>query len=178
MLTFSQLTEEQFIRPEALEAAKQEVFDLIEHLMVYEGRILADEIEQKLSAPGLQTRAPKEIYQQYQQLAIYLKLMATVSLDNNTVLDLIQNHYLDSLEAGIDMNERMNAKMYSLPTLAWTEYATQLIHALKQNTQPLGNQPIVIKGANEQTQPTVKNWLADYDQTYAPDKQTSIQRED
>ena len=178
MSSISQLTEEQFLHPATLKTIGQEAFDLIEHLMVSEGKKLADEIEQKLAVPGLEARAPREIYQQYQKLAAYLKLMAIICLDNNTVLDLVQNHYLDSLEAGIDMNERMNGKMYSIPTLAWTEYITQLIHALKQNTQQIGSQPIVIKGANEQTQPTVRNWLADYDQTYGPDKQTSIQRED
>lgn len=177
MLSVVQLTEEQFIRPATLEAVKHEAFDLIEHLMAPEGKKLADAIEQKLAIPGLEARAP-EIYQQYQRLAVYLKLMSIACQDNDAVFNLVKNNYLDGFEIGININEIMIGKAYSIPDLAWPEYAEQLIGALKQNSQRIGQQQITIKGEPSPTQPSIKNWISDYDRIFGPEKIDDLKREE
>ena len=178
MFPIDQLTEEQFIRPATLEAIKHEVADLIDHLMAPEGAKLADQIDQKLAIPGLETRAPKEILQQYQLLSIYLKFMAVICVDNDTLLNLVQNYYLDSLDAGLDMNERMTGKMYTIPALVWPDYAVQLIHALKQNTQKIGERPVLKTGETAPSPPTIQNWLSDYDRNLGPEKIDNLEREE
>ncbi len=178
MFPLDQLTEEQFIRSATLEAIKHEAADLIDHSMAPEGAKLADQIDQKLAIPGLEARAPKEILKQYQMLSIYLKFMAVVCIDNDTLLNLVQNYYLNSLDAGIDMNERMTGKMYTIPFLAWPDYAAQLIHALKQNTQKIGELPILKTGETAPSPPTIHNWLSDYDRNLGPEKIDNLGRED
>lgn len=178
MFTIAQLNEEQFIRPATLEAIKHEAFSLIDHLMAPEGDQFAEQIERKLnSLPDLEFRAP-EVYWQYQKLVVYLKLMALMCLDNDIVLDLVQNHYLDSLEANIDINDRMTGKMYTLPVLVWLEYTEQLIHALKQNMQRIGEHPIIKLGETTPSAPTIQNWISDYDRNLGPEKVDDLHRED
>lgn len=178
MLNFSQLTQDQFARPETLQAVKAEAFDLVDHLMVPESKKLALQLEDRLKTlPGLASQAP-EIFAQYQKIIIFLKITALMSLDNNAVLELVQKNYLDSLEAGLDFNERMTGKMYSLPDLIWPEYAEQLAYALKQNTQKIGQNPIMISGETEQKPPTIQNWLSDFDRVLGPDMHTNIQQEE
>ena len=178
MLNFSQLTQDQFSRPETLEAVKAEAFDLVDHLMVPESKKLAEQLEDRLKTmPSMSVSAP-QIYSQYQKIITYLRLVALMALDNNMVLELIQKNYLDSFDAGINLNERMTGKMYSIPDLVWPEYAEQLAYALKQNTQKIGQRPILIIGETEPKPPTIQNWLSDYDRSLGPDLHTDIQQEE
>ncbi|KKR03558.1 MAG: Choriogenin H [Parcubacteria group bacterium GW2011_GWF2_39_13b] len=178
MLNFSQLTQDQFSRPETLQAVKAEAFDLVDHLMVPESKKLAAQLEDRLKTMPTMAASAPEIYSQYQKMVIYLRLVALMALDNNTVLELIQKNYLDSFDAGLDLNERMTGKMYSIPDLIWPEYAEQLAYALKQNIQKIGQKPIIIKGETSPQAPTIQNWLADYDRTLGPDLKNDLEQEE
>jgi hypothetical protein len=178
MLNFSQLTEDQLLRQETLQAIKAEAFDLLDHLMVPESKKLADEIERKIdSLPNLKARAP-EIFALLQKIIIYLRINSIMAQDNITVLDLVKNNYLDAFNCGLDWNERMTGKMYSIPDLAWPDFAQQLLSAIKQNVQLLGNQLIIISGDPQPSQPAIKNWLADYDRNLGPEKIDALHREE
>ena len=178
MLNFSQLTQDQFSRPETLQAVKAEAFDLVDHLMVPESKKLAAQLEDRLKTMPTMAASAPEIYSRYQKMVIYLRLVALMALDNNTVLELIQKNYLDSFDAGLDLNERMTGKMYSIPDLIWPEYAEQLAYALKQNIQKIGQKPIIIKGETSPQAPTIQNWLADYDRTLGPDLKNDLEQEE
>jgi len=178
MLNFSQLTEDQMARLETLQALKAEVFDLLDHLMIPESKKLADEIERKINfMPNLQSRAP-EIFGQYKKILSCLKINSLMAQDNISVLDLVKNNYLDAFNCGLDWNERMTGKMYSIPDLAWPDFAQQLLSAIKQNVQLLGNQLIIISGDPQPSQPAIKNWLADYDRNLGPEKIDALHREE
>jgi hypothetical protein len=127
--------------------------------------------------PAMAASAP-EIYSQYQKMIIYLRLVALMALDNNAVLELIQKNYLDSFDAGLDLNERMTGKMYSIPDLVWPEYAEQLAYALKQNIQKIGQKSLIISGETEPKTPTIQSWLSDYDRSLGPDLRSNIQQEE
>ena len=92
MLNFSQLTQDQFSRPETLQAVKAEAFDLVDHLMVPESKKLAAQLEDRLKTMPTMAASAPEIYSQYQKMVIYLRLVALMAMDNNTVLELIQNN--------------------------------------------------------------------------------------
>lgn len=178
MFDIATTTEDQFLRQETFNAVKAEALDLIDHLMTPEARKLAEQIEDKLRVfPNLRLQSP-EIYRQYAKLIVWLKITAIPSLDDDTVLRAVKFCFMDSFDAGLDLNDRMTGKMYSIPDLIWPDFALKLIGALKENTQKLGGQMITVSGETSAAPPTISNWLSDYDRTMGPEKHSPAQQQD
>lgn len=139
-----------------------------------EAKKLAGRIEAGLqAAPDLASSQP-DLYRGYLRVILKLKLVAFSVYDNNTSLALIKNHFLSAAKLGIDLNETIDLKMYSLPAAAWDNFSQNCIRALKENQQRLGSKDIIIQGENNPVSPTISNWLRDYDRTFGSDKQSDI----
>ncbi len=175
MTALNELIEKDLAMPETYEKIQRFYLDCLEHLLIPESRRFADLLENKIGA-ALQASNP-DFYQKYQQMIILLKFIALVTLDKNTMLKLFQFHILDVLASGIDLNDRMTGRMYLLPDLAWNDEAQDILQALKENKQRLGSQSIILKDDIAPSAPLIKNWLADYDRTFGPEKQSVLQQQ-
>jgi len=146
-----------------LEQIKKTANDFIERGLALESAKLADQIEEDIKTyPQLNSQAPG-IFRVYQKLIILLKWTGLTLYDDQTVLELFRNHFLDALEAGLDLNGPMTLKMYSVPDLVWSEVAQELLGALKHNNQRIG-------------QRSIGEWLKDYDKTYGIEKHSTLEQ--
>jgi hypothetical protein len=175
MPTLAELTENDLANPQVFEQVKNAYLDCAEHLLIPESRRFTDLLESKIGAT-LQASNP-EFYLKYQQMIVLLRFISLVTLDKNTLLKLFQFHTLDALAASIDLNDRMTGRMYLIPEIAFEDETNEIIVALKENKQRLGSQSIVLKDDTAPSAPLVKNWLTDYDRTFGPEKQTSLQQQ-
>lgn len=163
MPELNQLTKAQLINPEVLEKIKKAVLDIAQAGLIAEAVKLQSQLEKSLEKfPELKNQNPP-LYQQYQKLILALKWTAMPFYDNETLMDLLKNHFLEALEMKIDLDDRMTMKMYSLPDLVWPETAQELLAALKENNQRIGQQ-------------TIAEWLKDYDKAYGLEKHSVLEQ--
>src|SRR3989344_4439759 len=175
MTALNELIANDLTTPETYAKIQGLYLECLEHLLIPESRRLADLLEKKLAAIPQATHL--ELYKKYEQMAVILKFVALVTLDENNLLKLFQFHLLDALNGRIDINDRLTGRMYLLPETAFANETNRMIEALKQNKQRLGSQPIVLKEDSEPTAPMVKYWLSDYDRYFGPEKQTTMEQE-
>ncbi len=172
----NQLTEYSFSNPELLAQIKAETEDLIDHLLAPEAWRMTLQLEQKLKELASQEVSQPQTFNQYGQILIKLKFVALFIWDNDTFFDLIRNQIVDILGSEIDINERMTGKVYIAPDLAWPGIAQQTIGALRQNSQPIGGQQLIIKGEPGPRPPLVKYWISDYERIFGIQKHSLIEQ--
>ncbi len=175
MPSLAELTEKELALPENYEKVRTAYFDCVDQLLVPESRRFADLLDKKIG-PSFQSLNP-DLYQKYQRIIVLLKFISLITLDEASLIKLFRFHLLDAFSNNIDLNERMTGRMYFLPDTVFEEERLHLLDAIKENNQKLGSQPIVLKGDTQPVAPLLKYWLADYDRTLGPEKQTDLQRQ-
>lgn len=176
MIDISKLTEKEFFAQETAEVLRQQALYLIDHLLAPEAYQIALSLEQKIDEFAAQAPFAPKIFAFYRKILIRLKFVSLMIWDNDIFFDLIKNHLADILGTEIDINERMTGKLYSVPDLAWPETAWQIIEALRQNSQSVGSQPLIIQGEPAPRPPLIKYWLLDYGRTLGSQRHENIER--
>ena len=166
----------QFNNPAFLSKIQEKAFEYYKHNQLWEISQLADKLEEGLRANAALANSSPELYSSYLETLLWLRLASFAIYDNDTCLDLIKKHFLDAAKFGLDFNQLMNIKMYSIPDLAWPDFAQDCIRMLKENKQRIGSRPLEIQGEETPKAPAVQNWLMDYNRTFSIDKQSEIQR--
>ncbi len=118
--------------------------------------------------PQLKQEQP-EIYERYERLIVLLKFINLVTRGIPQISELIEQHIIDALQAGIPVKNKFEEVLedYDDMLLGGT-IAQALANALSKSTQPLGQAPIALKGENRPVRPTVANFLTDYFQATLP----------
>ncbi len=102
---------------------------------------------------------------EYAEILLLSQWVAFSYLPISEQLALLREHML----AGLANNLDIRAKLYATLSLEAREenvqrLRTQMIDAIRSNTERLGEAQIAVAGEEGQQAATVRNWLADYDQ--------------
>jgi len=155
-----QLTPEQLKNPVILEKIRKLAEPIIWHMQTKEAYNLVLNLEKSIESANLKGTEP-QLAQAYQDLINQLKLTALPMLNDRETVKIINEHFLDGLQANIDMKNRLTAKLFSLPLTPRDEFRQQLQKAVKNNRQKIGPWPI-------------EQWLTDYNDFADPSKRTNI----
>ncbi|HLN19222.1 MAG TPA: hypothetical protein VK255_03590, partial [Patescibacteria group bacterium] len=99
----------------------------------------------KMSDPGLAKKLEK--------LLIQLKIVAFPNLDDNECQDVLRNHYLESFDIEVPMEQRLIAKLFSTPFLLRDEPREKFKRALIENEQKIGDL-------------TIRQWIQEFEKMY------------
>jgi hypothetical protein len=117
-------------------------------------------LEQQL--PGIETTDP-ELFSQTINLLAKLKWVACDLINDEEFYKLFRENLLEGLELeDNDLARLVDNKIamtFGAGTLGLTNNA---IHAFRENTQPIGNQPIMVKNETRPVRPVIRNWLIDF----------------
>jgi hypothetical protein len=107
----------------------------------------------------------QDLFREYYPLINLLKFVSLSIRKDEEIIYLFENGILEAFQAGIDIK----AKIYDSLSLGGypifsDEYSRvrNFIYALEHNQQVLGIEPIVIKNENRKLEPTLGNWIKDY----------------
>lgn len=140
-----------------------------------ESRELIKEIEfqiKKLSASG----GNREGIDELSKILTRLKMFKLATLTDEEVNRLIKEKAIVMLnDPDLDLVERVETRQLTVPPLLRYEMVNQpIIEALHQNMETIGDERIFVSSNPEAQEPTVENWLLDYDRTYGTDPQKDL----
>ncbi|PJE58306.1 MAG: hypothetical protein COU81_01460 [Candidatus Portnoybacteria bacterium CG10_big_fil_rev_8_21_14_0_10_36_7] len=173
-MDINNLSEAQFNSQLTLAQIKEEARDLLVHRVYADAWKMANDLEKVMRSFIAVKKVNPQIFYDYINILIALKLQALSLYDINEMLKIIKNHLLTAFDIGIDIEDAINIKYQTTPVLVWPEIAQNIIEAMKENNQPIGKSPILLRGDKEPVPPTTTNWLADFDRTYGPDQQNDL----
>ncbi|MDD3887943.1 MAG: hypothetical protein PHN19_04160 [Patescibacteria group bacterium] len=124
--------------------------------------------------PSFQEENP-EMYQKYHHIMIYLKFNVLDFLyDNNDILDLFQKHTKDALVRKIDLEKSIRSAVNLIQLPFRDDFLTKILASIKKNQQKIGTKNIIL-GSTE-VQPTIQNWIKDYEYTSEPGIHSLVER--
>lgn len=139
MATIDELTPEQIRYPEIYQKIKDLGDSFVRCVQAKEAYFLQEKLEALLNASNLQNFNP-ELYKNYQDFLAALKWTAFPLLSEENALLLLKNNYLSILDnADIDVQDRIEARMFTLDLFPRNELRQKMHGALKENNERLGN---------------------------------------
>ncbi|MFA6295899.1 MAG: hypothetical protein WC663_00945 [Patescibacteria group bacterium] len=124
--------------------------------------------------PQLKSENP-EIYKKYNDLNIHLKFHCQEYLpDDNDVLDLYEKHLADALKRNMNLERWLRNKLISMRMTYRDEYVNKIKAIIKKNQQKIGEKEIII--SNKKYQPTIENWIKDYEYEANPGIHSLVER--
>lgn len=160
MNNFKLLTQEQLKDPAIFEKIRQLTENIVWSMLTKEAYNLALNLEKSLEAANLKAIAPK-LAQEYESIIVRLKLTALPMLGDEESVKIIKEHFLEGLGPEIDIENRLTAKLFSLPLTPRDDFRPELQRAAQNNQQKIG--PL-----------TINQWLSDYNNFSHPDQRTNI----
>lgn len=157
------------------EELKQKSLDAIFHFDIKEARDISKELEfevKKLS----EASGNAEKFEEYSALLTRLKLLTLPLLKDEEVNRLVKEKTTEMLgDADLDLQERTETILLTAPPLLRREMVNQpVIEALHKNIEIIGDERIFVSGNPEAQNPTIQNWLSDYDRTYGTGPQKDL----
>ncbi|MFA7208662.1 MAG: hypothetical protein WC120_00095 [Parcubacteria group bacterium] len=92
-------------------------------------------------------------YQKLRKLILYLEIVALPGLSDEKSADILRNHYLESFEIDVPMENRLVGKLFFVPYAARDDLRRILKQALLENKQKLGNL-------------TLGQWIQEFEKTF------------
>lgn len=160
MNNFKQLTLEQLKNPTILEKVKTLTENIVWHRRTKEAYNLFLSLEKSLEATNLKAMAPQST-QEYENIIVRLKLTALPMLNNEESVKIVKEHFLEGLGQEIDIENRLTAKLFSIPLTPRDEFRQELQRAVQNNQQKIGSL-------------TIGQWLTDYNNFTDPGQRTNI----
>ncbi|MDP1620274.1 MAG: hypothetical protein Q8L11_02740 [Candidatus Moranbacteria bacterium] len=99
------------------------------------------------------TQTDPNTYQKLQKLSLYLKIVAFPGLPDEESAEILRNHYLESFEIDVPMENRLVGKLFFVPYAARDDLRRILKQALLENRQRLGNL-------------TLGQWIQEFEKTF------------
>jgi hypothetical protein len=122
---------------------------------------------------GLLVQAPKLAeenpitFREYLRMLVVLKGSMLVSLTDVELQEFIKGNVMLALEVSdFDLSERI-AEVFLLARgfpVRIQDLREKLLHALEENLEVLGTSPLDVPGVGENSSPTVRNWIKNYNQ--------------
>jgi len=150
---------------ERFESFQQEAQPIISSLLRKEALELARQIEPQTR--GLEV-TDAQLFQEAQKLIAQLKWTACPIIRNEEeFLRLVKEKLLEGLELGKDLQfdlfTDLVAERFALQFGAGLqESLSGLLNALRENIQPIGTTPIMVKGEVRPVRPLIRHWLIDF----------------
>lgn len=162
-MTIDELTSEQIITPETFQKIKELADSFVLYIQAKEAYFLQEKLNALLGLSNLVNLNP-ELYKNYQNLLIPLKWTALPLLHDEEVLEIISNQYLAVLDNEfINVQDRIEAKMFTLGLFPRNELRQKMQRALKENKERLGNK-------------TLGEWVLDYEKTFSFENRSEMSR--
>ncbi len=119
----------------------------------------------------------QELYKKYCDLSLYLKFHNLERLpEDNNVLELLEKNFCDALKKNLNLEEWLRAKVMMIGLPFRNEFLEKTLSAIKKNLQKIGTKNIII--SNKEVEPTIQNWIKDYEYTSEPGIHSLLERND
>lgn len=133
---------------------------------IVEFNVLRIRLEEGLKKNGFQM--DKDLYKKYLDFLIKISFVQMDLLGEEQIISLFKKHFLSilriSIENEISLENKIRAKVFAIPHLFKRDpFLSRLKEALKENIEILGENRIVLKSEEKPKEPSIQNWLADYD---------------
>ena len=153
MATIAELIPEQLKNPEIFQKIKELSDSFVLCMQTKEAYFLQEKLNSLLEASNIANLQP-ELYKKYQDLNTQLKWTALSMLPDEEVLKTLSENYLSVLDnENIDVQNNIEAKMFTKDLFPRNELRQIMHGALKENKERLGNR-------------TFGEWLLDYSKTF------------
>ncbi len=165
------------LTPEQFSAIQQAAEPLIQSQERGEALTLARQLETQIA--GLEISDP-ELFQKARKLLIKLKWVACpIIKDDMEFFSLIRNGLLEGLEETpdetIDIIEQATERLALQFGVGLEETLRGLILAIRENTQQIGANPIMVKNESRPVRPVIRNWLIDFLRNVSSPNPTEIE---
>lgn len=161
MATIDELTPEQIRSPEIFQKIKNLGNSFIARAQAKEAYFLQEKLETLLSQSDLQKFNP-ELYKNYYDLLIALKWVALPLLPEEKVLNVLSHNFLAVLDnEDINIQERMEAKMFTLGLLPRNQFRQKMQKALQENNENIGKH-------------TIGEWIIGYIKMFSPENRSDL----
>lgn len=170
---------EKLKNPQTFEKITQEVkecerFNFIgkDNLKAFQIFLSIDEVLEK--HPEFQNENP-ELFKKYSDLRTYLKFHVLNFLHNdNDIFELYKKHFKDALAKNIDFESWLKLKTSLIGLPFRDDFLVKILASIKKNQQKIGLKNITI--SNKEVQPTIQNWIKDYEYIAEPGLHTLVER--
>ncbi len=138
-------------------------------------KILAEELRRLLIVMDNDYTISEEGKKFWHDLLVRLQLQALALFSEEEIAEMFKKNLLEMLsDQEIDLYERFNAKQIVMPYELMEDFLILLLEAIHENEQTIGQNGIFIPGEVAAVDPTVRNWLLDYDRTYGTEAQEDV----
>lgn len=160
---------------EELENLKQQSLEAILSFDVGGASGLIKELEfqiQKLS----ELEDGEEQFIEYSGLLTRLKMLRFAVLSDEEAIRLISENTIQMVnDPDLVLEERIEARQLAVIDFMRYETVNQpIMEALHKNTELIGDEKILVTGAENPELPYIKNWLLDYDRTHGTQPQKDL----
>ncbi len=165
------------LTPEQFNAIQQTAEPIIQSLKRGEALALARQLETQIA--GLEISDP-ELFQKAQKIVIKLKWAACpIIKDDMEFFGLVRNGLLEGLEETpdetIDIIDQTTERLALQFGVGLEETLRGLIMAIRENTQQIGANPIMVKNESRPVRPVIRNWLIDFLRNVSSPNPTEIE---
>jgi len=116
-----------------------------------------------------------ELYKKYHELSLYLKFHNLDRLpEDNDVLDLLEKNVGYALKKNINLENWLRPKVMMIGIPFRNGFLEKTLSAIKKNQQKIGSKNIIL--SNKEVQPTIQNWIKDYEYTSEPGIHSLVER--
>lgn len=173
MVDLNQLTKDNIQDTATFSEIEREVADFVFHTDIKESYLLAKALEKILP----EITPESEYYQRYFKIINQLKFVAFGTLSDKEQEDLLKNHLAVALEmADFNLLDRIKSGISLFPILARDEIKKAFRQVILANDQLIGQNKLIIRINNEESQvnPTIANWLKDYNRVLGTEPVDSL----
>lgn len=158
-----------------LDELKQQSQKAITYSEIKEAHDLVKTIEYQLSKL-IDAGGKKEEVDDLVNMLVRLKMLRFALLTDGEANELIKAKAITLLEdPDMDLAERIEARLLVFPESLRFEMVNEPItEALHENIEMIGDERIFVQANPVAEEPTVQNWLADYDRTFGTEPQKNL----
>ncbi|OGY47842.1 MAG: hypothetical protein A3J62_00115 [Candidatus Buchananbacteria bacterium RIFCSPHIGHO2_02_FULL_38_8] len=154
--------------------------EYIDHLITFDMIREADDLRQALQIYLVQdtglVKSHPDYHQQYEKILSLAQFLVSLFLDDKQFINLVETHLADALakeDLAVMIKDKFDGKIVTIFEDR-DNFKRELREAMLRNNQRLSNTNIKIN--NESVEPTVANWIKDYNSTVGAEIASQIDR--
>jgi len=137
--------------------------------------VLAKDLKRLLHEENKDNNSPEEEKIFWHNLLIRLQLQALALFSEEEIAEFFRKNFLEMAnDPDISLYDRFKSKQIVMPYELAEDFLLQIMEALHKNQETIGDERIFVSGNPEAQEPTVENWLLDYDRTYGTEPQKDL----
>lgn len=152
-----------------------QIQDCLLHCDTGTARVLAEDLRRLLREEEKISSLSGEDNAKYQNYLARLQLQALPLFSEDEIAEFFRKSFLKMIsDPDINVYDRFKSKQIVMPYELAEDFLLQIIDAIHQNRETIGDERLLISGAPEAVEPTIENWLSDYDRTYGTEPQNDL----